>query len=166
MNLLPPWVQLKQKRRSVLMRLATVQVAIFFILAAVVYGVSVWERYVWVRSAQLNILLAEFDYAPREIAEQLQAAISAAAYLDEFSELSMPAFWTREVLNTIPNNVRLVRLNYFENELLIVVETPYLTAIGEHMAKLAEAFNSVRLGQIAGGESGEFTYELWVRFSP
>jgi len=108
MNLLPNWVQAKKKRRSFLLLLATVQVAIFFVLGMVVLMVSLAEQRVWDRSAELDLRLAGFASAPAETAVQLQQARREAVYFNEFITLhagEQQSFdWLREVLNTVPSH--------------------------------------------------------------
>jgi len=166
-NLLPPWVQNKKDRRSLLMLLATVQVAIFFVLGLLASTITRQEQRAWERSHELTMYLAAFDSSPAEVAAMLNAARSGAAYLDAFidgaTQTVFNRLWLLEILNTIPYGAQLTSLDYRDGQLLLMGEVSELTVIELHRANMYEIFPDVRLGRITHAGDSLYSYELRAR---
>jgi len=163
-NLLPPRVQRKKDRLSLLMLLATVQVAIFFILGLLSVAVMGWEQQAWEHSNEMNMLLAAFDSHPAEVAARLHNARTGAAYLDAFIDGASPVTfdreWLPEILSTIPYGAQLARLDYHEGELILTGVVTDFTLVEIHRTKMSEIFHDVRLGRITHLSDTLYSYEL------
>ncbi|MCL2216761.1 MAG: hypothetical protein FWB91_07040 [Defluviitaleaceae bacterium] len=148
------------------MRLAAVQVAIFFILGAATLTLTLWERHVWERSGELSQRLTAFEPGPAEVAARVRAERDAADYLDSFlagiTAVPFGGEWLPYILDTVPADARLTGLDYRDGELLLTGEVTGIAIAETHRTNLTELFEYVRLGRISFSD-GLYRYELWAR---
>jgi len=165
-DLLPPWVQEKKKTRSLIRKMATAQVVIFFVLGTIMLVVSLWGQHTWTRSAELDLRLAAFAPGPAEAATRVQSERVAAGYLEAFLSniVAVPfnRLWVAKILGTVPQGASLSRLEYREGELLVIGEVSDIAVVEVHRANMVEIFNYVRLGRIILIGEGLYSYELWA----
>ena len=148
MNLLPPRVIRKKSRRSLLMLLAAVQVAIFLVVGAAAVTVTRWEQQARIRSDELAVRLVAFSPTHADTAAMLHTARARADQLEAFIRGVAPVpfdnRWLKEILYTIPHGASLARLDYRDGELLLTGEVSDLSLVEVHRAAMAGVFEGVR----------------------
>jgi len=152
-DLLPPFAQKIKTRRKEIIFFASAQIIIFFALGIFIFLVN-----------ELN------DFDSRDvsrfeiIAEELRAARESAR-IDEIISRNLPAAFEREQLNfileTVPENAELSRIEYARGEILILGVADDLNTVEIHRQNVAEIFAYVRSGRINRAD-GRYLYEIFA----
>jgi Tfp pilus assembly protein PilN len=166
LNLFPPWMRERKRRRKLIYKLAFLQVVVFLLLAAAVAIVGKVERSAVDRSIQLARVLAEMDSAPILAAEAVRETEALLNQKHIFMEtrLSMPfdPGWLTTILESVPETVRLAGLDYTAGFITLTVAAEDIYVINTHRQRLQETdtFESVLLGRINRQQDGNVVYEL------
>ncbi|MCL2841255.1 MAG: hypothetical protein FWE05_10840 [Defluviitaleaceae bacterium] len=170
MNLLPTWLQQKKARRLLLIRMATAQVAIFFILGTIMLIATTFEQHVQMRSDELEQRLLAFSPEAAEAAAKVYAQRATAERLDTILRVISPVpfhgDWLPYILQTVPANASIIALHYRDGELVLTGTVSNISAIETHRINMqAQAlFSDVRLGSVTLTADVQYRYEIiaWV----
>ncbi|MCL2223752.1 MAG: hypothetical protein FWB96_02155 [Defluviitaleaceae bacterium] len=164
-DLLPVWARNAKARKSLIKKLAVVQIVVFLLLIAGIFLLNDRERQMQERYAELYARLAALCDSPSEAAERLRVARLEGEYIYEFVAGFLPADFAAVSLEAIrlatPQNSTMTRINYERQEILIVSETSDLTSAETHRANLSQSFAYVHMGRITRTGDG-YTYEIRI----
>jgi len=165
-NLLPAWARKKKQRRIMILTTATVQVAIFLPIFAILFVYASLEQRELATAGEWNARLQFIDPTWEQTATAAAAIRSNTAQLEDFllnnSTYPFDAAWFAAIIETIPHGAEIVRMVYFDAEILITARTANITLAEIHRRAIAseEIFYNVMLGRIVGLDEGYYNYEL------
>jgi len=169
MNLLPPKVIAKRKCKKLLVILATVQVAIFLLLAGLIHIAQNLEQMAAIQSEKIRERLSYISDEPFEIHSELMEAwlreFAMKAFLEDSFLLPFDREWLMKILQTAPDGVNFRRINYSNGHLLLASEAADILLIDLHRDRLLEIFDSVHFGRINQQDSGLYVYEFTIQTS-
>jgi len=170
-NLLPYQMQQHSKLRKIRNVLIVIQVAILLCMATILLHFNVQERRLVIRSQDLTYRIANFDGRIIDAVLELDAAQAMTISFNEFYTENFPVrfstSWFETIVDTLPEDAILMRVNYRRQEILVEGEVANLEDVEVHRQYLldSEFFETVQLGRMVLLENGMFGYELRIRVS-
>ena len=168
-NLLPEWVKRPQKRRKLMVKMATIQVAIFILLSV---GYLILSTMIFNNNELLlaqatrplqsqNEILGAIDY------NNITVALAVAEYLYG-QHINFDSLWVIAAITTTPDNATLTRLDYREGEIFLRVASYNIASAEIHRQSLLDTklFDWVWLGRITGAGGGIYNYEIRIGVNP
>ncbi|MCL1842505.1 MAG: hypothetical protein FWF79_01700 [Defluviitaleaceae bacterium] len=146
--------------------LAVMQVAVFLVLAGIIFALNAWENRAREVSLHLSSRLETFSDSPAEVATELYAARLLESHMEEFLANTLPAAFCAEklifILDAVPYGATLSRVDYIAQNLTLTAITHDIYTVEIHRAGMAEIFPYVQAGRISRLESGLFSYEIFA----
>jgi hypothetical protein len=154
-DLLPPSVRKIKSRRKEIKIFVCAQIIIFFALGFFIFYLNALERRV-LDSQDAN----EFS----ALAEELRVA-RESALIDGLIAQNLPAAfekeWLNSILDTVPENASLARVDYNRGEITVSGVAEDLNAVEIHRQNMEKIFTYVRSGRINRAD-GVYLYEMRV----
>jgi hypothetical protein len=161
-NLLPPSARKIKERLKLMKFLAVVQIAVFLSLFSVTVFLNISQKRVWQTSNELAGKISSLDPAPALLAEELQTARKSVLADEQNEVLAFNREWLNFILQTVPENAALNRIDYNNGTILISCVTDDLLTAELHMVNMAELFTYVWSGRITRTD-GLYLYEIKAR---
>ena len=167
-DLLPSWAQESKRRRASTLRIAAIQVAIFSFLFLSMIMLNRLENRAIRRVDALTSTIQLFDPAWEQVAADAATAISQASQMESFllshGTYAFDSTWLTAIIQTVPNGVRLVRMDYINKQITLTATTENIALAEVHRYSIAEVetFDSVQLGRVVGLDNGNYNYELSI----
>ena len=166
-DLLPESVQKRKQFRRLVIRLATLQVAIFLCLGAAIFGVNALESRAWANSHELNLRIYTLRHGPyiealahaRDIGQLLAAEDD---FIRSFAPADFDPLWIKAIMQADDGNM--TALDYGGTSILVTGVTARISTIEAHRQSIlsTQMFRYVSNGRIILQEDGLFLYELRV----
>jgi len=167
-NLLPPHVEQYKKNRAMYIKMAAAQAAILLLTVLIVLYVNAIERRVATNMQEVLACLATRDEAPLLLAEELERVRELTRQLDVFYASNFPGMfevqWFEAIINAAPPQASVLRLDYSQQEVMLVGEVPDARYVEIHRQAILGSgfFDHAWLGGIDLLECGHFSYVLRI----
>jgi hypothetical protein len=162
-DLLPEWARNAKARKSLITKLALVQVALFVLMIAGIFLLREADENARANVMEIYARISARSTAPVEVARELETARAQTVYIEEFFADFLPACVAANALDSVylatPEGVNITRISYERGEILITGEAEDLLCVEEHRATLSYAFMYVHMGRITRADN-VYTYEI------
>jgi len=167
-DLLPESIQKRRQLRNLVIRLATVQVAIFLCIVLMFIGINALEQRAWERVTEINRQVYALRHGPEVAAVAYAHDITQRlAIEDALLQAHAPANFDPEWLTAIMQaSGKEMTVLYYNNTAITITGISYdITAVEAHRQSIRDTglFNYVELGRIILQDCGRYFYELHVR---
>jgi len=166
-DLLPESIQGPKRLRRLVLRLATIQVAIFVCLAFVVLIFNILDQRAWEQSHRLDLRINYLRHGAEFMAvAQAREMHTRLAAGEIFLDANMPAYfdsqWVGAVLTA--DDGYMTSLDYGGVYIMLAGIVDDISKVEVHRQAVLDTgmFNTVGLGRIVLQDDGRFFYELRV----
>jgi len=163
-NLLPPWIRQRERRKRIIRILVAAQVAVFILLGGTAFAMRSIEDREREQSALLSRQIAALDIDPLINAE---AERETGEIRLSFSGTFNPE-WLDAIIGSTPHGVHLTLIDYTGAAIILTAYADDLADITAHQARLdeTESFGPILLGQLNRMEDGRVRYTLRLDIKP